>query len=82
MQTIKVNINTTPSETTFKINGHTVADIHAYSGEHHAEAFCGIVPADQLPESFVMYPDAVEYIGDAIATHFAAFGMNVEFVNA
>lgn len=40
MQTIKVNINTTPSETTFKINGHTVADIHAYSGEHHAEAFC------------------------------------------
>ena len=28
------------------------------------------------------FPDAVEFISGAIENHFAAFGLNVEFVNA
>ena len=28
------------------------------------------------------FADAVEFISDAIESHFAAFGLNVEFVNA
>lgn len=28
------------------------------------------------------FPDAVEFISDAITNHFAAFGLNVEFANA
>lgn len=28
------------------------------------------------------FAEAVEYISDAIENHFAAFGLNVEFVNA
>lgn len=81
MQTIKVSTSTTVNNSVvkFMINGVCIAHIGKdgkntgrYAGRiDHAGVFAGCHNRT--------FPDAVEFISDAIERHFAAFGLNVEF---
>ena len=80
MQTIKVNTSKTEDGVAFAVQGGNVlatigTDFHnkeRYAGQFSPFASCN---GQTLPE-------AVEFIGDAIRSFFANFGINVEFVNA
>lgn len=80
MQTIKINTSKTEYGVAFSIAGGNFLaavgnDFHnkgRYAGQFSPFASCN-------NKSFV---DAVEFISDAICSHFAAFGLNVEFINA
>ena len=79
MQTIRVNTRTNDNGVaTFSVNGVCIAhvgidlfNIGRYAGRinHAGGAVC----------NNKTFPDAVEFISDAITNHFAAFGLNVEF---
>lgn len=80
MQTIKVNLRTNPNGgvTTFSINGVCIAhvgtdlfNVGRYAGRinHAGGAVC----------NNKTFPEAVEFVSDAICNHFAAYGLNVEF---
>lgn len=80
MQTIKVNTrtNATGSVTTFSVNGVCVA--HVGKDFRNAGRYAGrINHADGAVCNNRTFPDAVEFISDAITAHFAAFGLAVEF---
>lgn len=82
MQTIKVKTrtNATGSVMTFNINGTCIA--HVGTDLHNAGRYAGRVNhAGGAVCNNRTFPDAVEFISDAIENHFAAFGLNVEFVN-
>lgn len=80
MQTIKVNTSKTEYGVAFSVKGGNFlaaigTDSHnkgRYAGQFSPFASC----------NNKTFADAVEFIGDAICSHFAAFGLNVEFVNA
>ena len=80
VQTIKVNTSKTEYGVAFSVKGGNFlaaigADFHnkgRYAGQFSPFASC----------SNKTFPDAVEFICDAICNHFAQFGLNVEFVNA
>lgn len=80
MQTIKVNTSKTEYGVAFSVDGGNFLaavgnDFHdkgRYAGQFSPFASCNNKG----------FADAVEFISDAIESHFAAFGLNVEFVNA
>ena len=80
MQTIKINTSKTEYGIAFSIAGGNFLasvgnDFHnkgRYTGQFSPFASC----------NNSTFADAMEFISDAIETHFAAFGLNVEFVNA
>lgn len=82
MQTIKVTLPAVTAATDtirFRIDGTTIATVSPdmfnkgkYCGNFGAFGSCSNVSA----------PDACEFIITVIESHFAAFGLNVEFVNA
>lgn len=80
MQTIKVNTSKTEYGVAFSVEGGNFLaavgnDFHntgRFAGQFSPFASCN-------NKSFA---DAVEFISDAIESHFAAFGLTVEFVNA
>lgn len=83
MQTIKVNTRTNAngSVTMFTINGVCIA--HVGRDLFNVGRYAGRVNnAGGAMCNNCTFPDAVEFISDAIENHFAAFGLNVEFVNA
>lgn len=80
MQTIKVNTNKTEYGVAFSVDGGNFLaavgnDFHnkgRYAGQFSPFASCNNKG----------FADAVEFISDAIESHFAAFGLGVEFINA
>lgn len=82
MQTIKITLPAATAATDtirYQIDGTTIATVSPdmfnkgkYCGNFGAFGGCNNVSA----------PDACEFVGDAIVNHFAAFGLNVEFINA
>lgn len=83
MQTIKVNTQTNPngSVTMFTINGVCIA--HVGTDLFNVGRYAGRVnQAGGAVCNNKTFPEAVEFIGDAICTLFASLGLNVEFVNA
>lgn len=81
MQTIKINTrtNTNGNVTMFTVNGVCVAHVGTdlYNVGRYAGQFSPFASCNNST-----FADAVEFISDAIESHFAAFGLNVEFVNA
>lgn len=83
MQTIKVNTrtNTNNSVTMFTVNGVCVA--HVGTDLYNVGRYAGRINRAGGAVCYnKTFAEAVEFIGDAICNHFAAFGLNVEFVNA
>jgi hypothetical protein len=79
MQTIKVNTTTKDGNAFFSIDGKDIA--RTYSDWYNKGRFAGqFGPFASCNNKG--FADAVEFISDAIENHFAAFGLNVEFVNA
>ena len=80
MQTIKVTTGKTEYGVAFSVKGGNFlaaigTDFHnkgRYAGQFGVFGSC----------DNCTFPEAVEFIGDAICSHFAQFGLNVEFVNA
>lgn len=80
MQTVRVNTSKTEYGVSFSIDGgNFLAAVGTdfqnkgrFSGQFSPFASCNNKG----------FADAVEFISDAIENHFAAFGLNVEFVNA
>lgn len=82
MQTIRVTLPAATAATDiirYQIDGTTIATVSPdmfnkgkYCGDFGAFGSCNNVSA----------PDACEFIITVIERHFAAFGLNVEFVNA
>lgn len=82
MQTIKITLPAYTAATDtirYQIDGKTIATVRPdifnkgkYCGNFGAFGSCNNVSAAA----------ACEFVGDAIYNHFAAFGLNVEFVNA
>ncbi len=80
MQTIKVNTISRPWGCDFTINGKEIAGIGSdFCNPGKYSARFGVYASGN---NIATFPDAVEFIGDAICNHFAQFGLNVEFVNA
>lgn len=80
MQTIKVNTNKTEYGVAFSIqDGNFLAAVgnDFYNKGRYAGKFGSYGSCNNCT-----FADAVEFISDAIVNHFAAFGLNVEFVNA
>lgn len=83
MQTIRVNTrtNSNNSVTTFAVNGVCIA--HVGTDSYNVGRYAGrINQAGGAVCNNKAFAEAVEFISDAIENHFAAFGLNVEFVNA
>lgn len=83
MQTIKVNTRTNPnnSVTTFSVNGVCIA--HVGTDLFNVGRYAGRVnQAGGAVCNNKTFPEAIEFIGNAICTLFASLGLNVEFVNA
>lgn len=78
MQTIKVNTEHTSNGCEFTTGYKAIATIRKDSDGSYWARFQAYASANNLRT----FADAVEFIGDAITNHFAAFGLNVEFVNA
>ena len=82
MQTIKVTLPAATAATDtirYQIDGTTIATVSPdmfnkgkYCGNFGAFGCCSNVSA----------PDACEFVCTVIENHFAAFGLNVEFINA
>ena len=84
MQTIKVKINPLPWGCYFTINGKEIAAIGSdfcNPGKYSAR-FGAYKSGGNIAGNIATFMDAVEFISDAITAHFAAFGLNVKFVNA
>lgn len=80
MQTIKVNTNSLPWGCNFTINGKEIAGIGSdFCNPGKYSARFGVYASGS---NIATFADAVEFIGDAIESHFASLGLNVEFVNA
>lgn len=79
MQTIRVNTSTKDGNAFFSIDGKEIA--RTYSDWHNKGRYQGNFGAYGACNNRT-FADAVEFISDAIESHFAAFGLNVEFVNA
>ena len=80
MQTIKVNTIKTEYGVAFSVDGgNFLASVgnDFYNKGRFAGQFSPFASCNNKG-----FADAVEFIGDAIESHFAAFGLNVEFVNA
>lgn len=80
MQTIKVNTNKTEYGVAFSVDGgNFLAAVgnDFYNKGRYAGQFSPFASCNNKG-----FADAVEFISDAIENHFAAFGLNVEFVNA
>lgn len=80
MQTIKVNTSKTEYGIAFSIDGGNFLAAVGYDFQNKGR-YAGVF------QSFAScnnkgFADAVEFISDAIDSHFAAYGLNVEFVNA
>lgn len=83
MQTIKVNTRTNAkgSVTMFTINGVCIA--HVGTDLFNVGRYAGrINQAGGAACNNKTFPEAVEFIGDAICNLFSSLGLNVEFVNA
>lgn len=83
MQTIKVNTRTNArgSVTTFSVNGVCIA--HVGTDLHNVGRYAGrINQAGGAVCNNITFPEAVEFIGDAICGLFASLGLDVEFINA
>lgn len=78
MQTIKVTIESTASGCEFTTGYKAIATIRKDTNGTFGARFQAYASANNLRT----FPDAVEFISDAIEDHFAAFGLGVEFVNA
>lgn len=82
MQTIKINTRTNANNVTiFAINGVCVAHVGTdlYNVGHYAGR---INQAGGAVCNNKTFPEAVEFIGDALCRLFASLGLGVEFVNA
>lgn len=80
MQTIKVNINSLPWGCYFTINGKEIAAIGSdFCNPGKYSARFGVYASGG---NIATFPEAVEFISDAITAHFAAFGLKVEFAYA
>lgn len=80
MQTIRVNTNSLPWGCNFTINGKEIAGIGSdFCNPGKYSARFGVYASGG---NITTFADAVEFISDAIESHFAALGLNVEFVNA
>ena len=80
MQTIKVNINSLPWGYNFTINGKEIAGIGSdFCNPGKYSARFGVYASGG---NIATFADAVKLITGAITAPFAAFGLNVEFINA
>lgn len=82
MQTIKVNTRTTKGGVTmFTINGVCIG--HVAKDPDNAGCYAGRInhTCGAMCHNVASFCDAVEFISDAICSHFEQFGLNVEFVN-
>ena len=80
MQTIRINTISRPWGCDFAINGKEIAGIGSdFLNPSKYSARFGVYASGN---NIATFADAVEFIGDAICSHFAQFGLNVEFVNA
>ena len=75
MQTITINIEQTQSGCEFSTGYKAIARISKDTNGTFWARFQAFASANNLRT----FADAVEFIGDAITNHFAAFGLNVEF---
>lgn len=78
MQTIKINIEQTANGYEFTTGYKAIATIRKDTNGTFWARFQAYASANNLRS----FADAVEFIRDAIESHFTAFGLNVEFVNA
>lgn len=78
MQTIKINTENTANGCEFTTGYKAIATIRKDTDGSYWARFQAYANANNLRT----FADAVEFIGDAIENHFAAFGLDVEFVNA
>lgn len=79
MQTIKVTIYTdNQGITTVAIDDVVIAKTWEQDGTQYSEMKRILHPYGCNQDMHQSLPDAVEFIMDAICTHFAAFGLNVE----
>lgn len=80
MQTIKVNTSKTEYGVAFSVEGGNflaAVGYDFYNKGRFAGRFSPFASCNNKT-----FPEAVEFISDAICSHFARFGLNVEFVNA
>lgn len=83
MQTIRINTRTNEANgiTIFSINGVCIA--HVGTDLYNVGRYAGRVNhAGGAVCNNKTFPEAVEFIGDAICSHFEKFGLEVEFVAA
>lgn len=81
MQTVRVNTRTNAGSnvTTFSVNGKCIA--HVGTDLYNVGRYAGrINTAGGAVCNNRTYPEAVDFISDAICEHLAAFGLEVEFV--
>lgn len=80
MQTIKVNTSKTEYGVAFSVQGGNflaAVGTDFYNKGRYAGQFSTYGSCNNCT-----FPEAVEKVSDYITIHFAAFGLNVEFVNA
>lgn len=80
MQTIKVNTSKTEYGVAFSVQGGNflaAVGTDFYNKGRYAGQFSPFASCNNCT-----FAEAVEFISDAIENHFAALGLNVEFVNA
>lgn len=80
MQTIKVNTSKTEYGVAFSVQGGNflaAVGTDFYNKGRYAGQFSPFASCNNKG-----FADAVEFISDAIENHFAALGLNVEFINA
>lgn len=80
MQTIKVRTQKTDYGVAFSVqDGYFLAAVgNDFNNKgRYAGQFTPFASCDNCT-----FPEAVEFIGDAICNHFGRYGLNVEFVNA
>lgn len=77
MQTIKINIEQTANGCEFTAGYKAIATIRKDTNGTFLARFQAYASANNLRT----FADAVEFISDAIESHFATFGLGVEFAN-
>ena len=80
MQTIKVNTSKTEYGVAFSVQGGNflaAVGTDFYNKGRYAGQFSPFASCNNKT-----FANAVEFISDAIENYFAAFGLNVEFINA
>lgn len=80
MQTIKVNTSKTEYGVAFSVEGGNFLAAVGNDFDNKGRFAGRFSPFASCNNK--TFPEAVEFIGDTICSHFAQFGLNVEFVNA